>query len=29
VITLNHSSIVDSSIPEPVTSMDSTQPGNR
>jgi len=29
VITLNHSSIVDSSLPEPVTSMDSVQPANR
>lgn len=29
VITLNHSSIVDSSVPEPATSMDSAQPANR
>jgi ketosteroid isomerase-like protein len=29
VITLNHSSIVDSSVPEPATSMDSTQPGGK
>ena len=27
VITLNHSSVVDSTIPEPATSMDSAQPG--
>jgi ketosteroid isomerase-like protein len=27
VITLNHSSVVDSSIPEPATSMESAQPG--
>ena len=29
VITLNHSSIVDSSLPEPATPMDSAQPGKR
>lgn len=29
VITLNHSSIVDSSVPEPATPMDSAQPGKR
>jgi len=29
VITLNHSSVVDSSLPQPATPMDSAQPGNR
>jgi ketosteroid isomerase-like protein len=29
VITLNHSSVVDSSLPEPATPMDSAQPGKR
>jgi uncharacterized protein (TIGR02246 family) len=29
VITLNHSSVVDSSLPEPATSADSIQPGKR
>jgi len=29
VITLNHSSVVDSSVPEPATPTDSTQPGKR
>jgi ketosteroid isomerase-like protein len=29
LITLNHSSIVDSSVPEPATPMDSAQPGKR